>query len=333
MVLSKEAVSMVKVPMVFRRCRWAVLLAVVAIAAGPARAGDWKGYMNVWTAPQSAGGSYLFGSPWGLPDVKTVVINGSGTGTNITNNILDLYPNYNAYADNPGNSFWRNNGGAGPRGNKWMEANTYVESTVATDTAVFSGTVSAYSLASEFRAEAFIKLFDSNYNLVGTQSQPLTGQGNFSLSLDTFFYQGYRVQSGFMVSGTNANPAAAVANGSFQVITQPSGGSVILINVGSGTTRTQAQAGYPSIPSAIFRCIRFMTSRTGGASATGRVAAVIRSVRISADTSRSPTNTRPSRKAIASDSAKSARPMASSSGTPRSSATSVTARYIAPVSM
>jgi autotransporter-associated beta strand protein len=132
-----------------------------------------------------------------------------------------------------------------------MEANTYVESTVATDTAVFSGTVSAYSLASEFRAQAFIQLFDSNYNLVGTQSQPLTGQGNFSLSLDTFFYQGYRVQSGFMVSGTNANPAAALANGSLQVITQPSGGSVILINVGSGTTRTQAQAGYPSIPAAI----------------------------------------------------------------------------------
>ncbi|RLS83809.1 MAG: PEP-CTERM sorting domain-containing protein [Planctomycetota bacterium] len=189
-----------------------------------------------------------------------MVVNGSGTGATITDNVLDLYPNYNTYANslngtNADRAFWTNssNGGVtpGPRGNKWMEANTYVESTVATDTAVFSGTVSAYSLASEFRAQAFIKLFDSNYNLVGTQSQPLTGQGNFSLSLDTFFYQGYRVQSGFMVSGTNANPAAALANGSLQVITQPSGGSVILINVGSGTTRTQAQAGYPSIPSAI----------------------------------------------------------------------------------
>ena len=71
---------MVKIPMVFRRCRWAVLLAVVAIAAGPAWAGDWKGYMNVWSAPQSAGGVYQFRSFWGLPDVKTVVINGSGTG-------------------------------------------------------------------------------------------------------------------------------------------------------------------------------------------------------------------------------------------------------------
>ena len=201
---------------------WA-LLAVASVSSSLATAGDWAGFMNVWSAepPTSGTGAYVFGSGWGVSDLKTVVVNGSGTGATITDNVLDLYPNYNAYADNPGNAFWRNNGGAGPRGNKWMEANTYVESTVATDTAVFSGTVSAYSLASEFRAQAFIKLFDTNYNLVGTQSQPLTGQGNFSLSLDTFFYQGYRVQSGFMVSGTNANPAAALANGSLQVITQP----------------------------------------------------------------------------------------------------------------
>ena len=230
-----------------------VLLAIASVSSSLATAGSWTGYMNVWSAspPPSGTGAYIFGSAWGVSDLKTVVVNGSGTGANIVNNVLDLYPNYNTYANNPGDPFWRNNGGAGPRGNKWMEANTYVESTVATDTAVFSGTVSAYSLASEFKAQAFIKLFDSSYNLVGTQSQPLTGLGNFSLSLDTFFYQGYHVQSGFMVSGTNANPAASNANGFLEVITQPSGGSVILINVGSGTTRTQAQAGYPSIPSAI----------------------------------------------------------------------------------
>ena len=251
---------MVKIPMVFRRCRWAVLLAVVAIAAGPAWAGDWKGYMNVWSAPQSAGGVYQFGSFWGLPDVKTVVINGSGTGTSITDNILDLYPNYNTYANNPGSSYWRNNGGAGPGGNKWMEANTFVETTVATDTAVFSGTVNAFSLASGYTAEAFIKVLNpsSGYSISNMQTAPLTALGNFSLSADTFFYQGQVLQYGFMVSGTNANPDFASALGSLRVITQPGGGSVILINVGSGTTRTQAQAGYPSIPSAI------SLTKTGG---------------------------------------------------------------------
>ena len=228
-----------------------VLLAIASVSSSLATAGDWLGYMNVWSQNPATSGAYLWGSPWGVADLKTVVVNGSGTGTAITNNVLDLYPNYNCYANNPGDAYWRNNGGAGPRGNKWMDADTYIDTTVSTDTAIFSGTVSAFSLASEFKAEAFIKLFDSNWSLVGTQSQALTGQGNFSLTMDTFFYQGYHIQKGFAVSGTNANPAAAVANGSLQVITQPSGGSVILINVGSGTTRTQAQAGYPSIPSAI----------------------------------------------------------------------------------
>ena len=81
------------------------------------------------------------------------------------------------------------------------------------------------------------------------------------------------------------------------------------------------------------RWIRFMASRTGGASATGRVAAVIRSVRISVETSRASTSTRPARNSIRTASASAAIRGASSSGMPRSSATSVTARYIAPVSM
>ena len=67
--------------------------------------------------------------------------------------------------------------------------------------------------------------------------------------------------------------------------------------------------------------------------ATGRVACVIRSVRISPDTSRPSTSTAPSVNTIWIDSASSASLAASSSGTPRSSATSATARYIAPVSM
>jgi prepilin-type N-terminal cleavage/methylation domain-containing protein len=234
------------------RLAWGVL-AAIGLSSAAATAGDWTGYMNVWTAPPTAGGTYEFGSFWGLPDVKTVVVNGSGTGTNITNNILELYPNYNCYANNPGNSYWRNNGGAGPEGNKWMEANTFVETRVSTDTAVFSGTVSAFSLASGYTAEAFIKVLDQNagYSISAIERQPLTSLGNFSLTADTFFYAGQVLQYGFMVSGTNANPAFASTLGSLRVITQPGSGSVIVINVGSGTTRTQAQAGYPTIPTAI----------------------------------------------------------------------------------
>ncbi|MFM8792152.1 MAG: autotransporter-associated beta strand repeat-containing protein, partial [Solirubrobacterales bacterium] len=207
--------------------------------------------MNVWDQNPATGGAYLFGSGWGLSDLKTVVVNATGTGTVITNNILELYPNYNTYANGAGDPFWRDNGGVGPGGNKWLEANTYIQTTVTGETAVFSGTVSSFSLSPAFKAEAVIKIFDPSWNYIGAQALPLTGLGAFSVTMDTLFYPGYNIQKGFMVSGTNANPETAAANGFLQVITEPTGGSVILLNVGSGTTRTQAQAGYASIPAAI----------------------------------------------------------------------------------
>ncbi len=236
------------------RGAWGLMLAIALFAAGGstiAHAGNWVGYVNTWSGDPLAGGSYLWGSQWGVPDLKTVIVSGAGSGFTITDNILDLYPNYNTYANGAGDAYWRNNGGAGPRGNKWLEASTLVSSTVSADTAIFTGTVSSFSLASEFRAEAFIKVFDSTWNLVGQQTQPLTATGNFSLSFDTVFFPGFNLQKGFTVSGTNANPAFESANGLLRVITEPSGGSAIVINVGSGTTRTQAQAGYPSIPTAL----------------------------------------------------------------------------------
>jgi autotransporter-associated beta strand protein len=230
------------------RFAWA-LLAVASISSSAATAGDWTGYMNVFSLDQSGSqGGYLWGSAWGVPDLKTVVVNGSGTGTSITNNVLELYPNYNTY--NATDPYWSNGLGGG---NKWMEANTYVQTTISGPTAVFSGTVNAFSLSSQYAAQAFIKVLDpqAGWSTTSYTSQPLTGQGNFSLTTDTAFFPGQVLQYGFSVSGVNANPANAATLGSLQVITEPSSGSVILINVGSGTTRTQAQAGYPSIQSAI----------------------------------------------------------------------------------
>ena len=237
------------------RVAWAVLV-LASVSSSLATAGDWRGYMNVFNLDGSGGqGGYVFGNAWGVPDLKTVVVNGSGTGTSITNNVLDLYPNYNTY--NASDPFWSNGSGGG---NKWMEANTFVETTVSGPTAVFSGTVNAFSLASQYNAVAFIKVLDplAGYSTTSYTSQPLTGLGNFSLLTDTAFFPGQLLQYGFAVSGVNANPANAAALGSLRVITQPSSGSIVLINVGSGTTRTQAQAGYPSIQNAI------LVSKTGG---------------------------------------------------------------------
>ena len=80
------------------RLMW-VLLAVASMSSSLASAGSWTGYMNVWSAepPTSGTGAYVIGSAWGVSDLKTVVVNGSGTGANIVDNVLDLYPNYNTY--------------------------------------------------------------------------------------------------------------------------------------------------------------------------------------------------------------------------------------------
>jgi len=217
-------------------------VAVAGLSASQASAGDWRGWMSVFTkTPEEGRGGYLWGSAWGVPDLKTTVVNGSGTGVNISNNVLDLFPNYNTY--NATDPFWA----SGTVGNKWMEAVTYVEpQAVITATSwTFSGNVSNYTLSPNYTAQAFIKVLDplANYSLSLYSPVNLSGQSTFSITEDLTFYQGQLLQVGFDVQGVNANPAAAASLGSVRVSTYP---TAININVASGT-QTQSQAGYPAI--------------------------------------------------------------------------------------
>ena len=63
----------------------------VSVDAGAA----WLGYANIF---DPATGDFVFGEPWGVPDIKTVVDAGAGT--------LTLQPNFNTYAANPTDPFW-----------------------------------------------------------------------------------------------------------------------------------------------------------------------------------------------------------------------------------
>ena len=233
-----------------RRMRIAMVIAAtiaVTIPAVTAQAGNWLGYMNVFDKTPTGGqGGYLWGSAWGVADLKTVIVNGSGTGTNIANNVLELFPNYNTY--NATDPYWA----SGTSGNKWMEANTFVETaSIAIPAASFSGNVTSFSLNSAYTADAFIKVLDplTGYSTSLFERQPLTGVGTFSLAADMAFYQGQLLQYGFMVSGVNANPASMASFGSVRVTTE-TGSTPIVFNVVTGSTRTQAQAGYPSIATA-----------------------------------------------------------------------------------
>ena len=197
------------------------------ITVTPNFGGNWIGYMNVFENASGSKGAYIFGSGWGLTDVKSVL-----TPTSLT-----LQPNFNTYAnaltgDNAARAYWTDSpdGGvtAGPNGNKWMEGLTFLESFDASlkTNLTFSGEIETFTLASpNYSATAFIKVLEpfGGWNTVVNQTTALTSTGGFNVSADlSAVNPGYLVQYGFSVEGINANPANEETFGSVVVVPEPS---------------------------------------------------------------------------------------------------------------
>jgi hypothetical protein len=176
----------------------------------------------------------VFGSGWGVPDLKTTVTT-SNPGTIIGDQLV-LQPNFNTYTDNPGDPFWRDNAGAGPGGNKWMEANTYVEtSSLSVLSYTLEGTVDANDLdTSLYTAEAFIKVLDPNdsFKTVLNDRIALPTAGPFVVTSDLSPYQGMTLQVGFTMNGLNANVVNEAAYGSVSVSVVPEPSTIGLAAVG-----------------------------------------------------------------------------------------------------
>ncbi len=228
-----------------RSLRISVFAAGLALAglASSAVADGWVGYMNVFNNAAGSQGSYVFGSSWGLSDVKTTVIT-SNTGT-IIGDQLRLQPNYNTYANSLGGTdadraFWTNStdGGVtpGPAGNKWMEANSFVETNPITVTSyTLQGTVDANDLDTGlYSAEAFIKVLDPNqgFATVLNDRVALPASGPFVVTSNLSLYQGLLLQTGFTVNGLNANPVNEVAYGGVSVTLVPEPASLGFAAIG-----------------------------------------------------------------------------------------------------
>lgn len=165
------------------------------------------GYANVFELPAN-GGAWVFGQPWGVPDLKTVVDPAGGT--------ITLQPNFNTYGDNPLDPFWVNQSTG--EGNKIFEGNTYVEDeTLAGSELTFNGGVVSNTLDAEYTAIAFIKVFDVNYSVVKTETAELVAGENFSVVYTNVEPADTWVQYGFQVVGVNANPADEPTLGSVVV--------------------------------------------------------------------------------------------------------------------
>jgi hypothetical protein len=210
----------------------AIVAVAAALAASPAVADGWTGFMNVFNNASGSQGSFVFGSGWGVSDIKTTVIT-SNTGT-IAGDQLRLQPNYNTYTNSLAGSdgdraFWTDStdGGVtpGPNGNKWMDANTSVETNpLAVPSYTLSGTVDSSDLnRSLYTPEAFIKVLDpgAGFATVLNDRVVLPTSGPFTVTADLSLYQGMILQAGFTVSGLNANPVNEASFGGVTVSIAP----------------------------------------------------------------------------------------------------------------
>ena len=200
---------------------------------------NWVGYMNVFNNAGGATGSpgsYIFGTGWGLTDLSST----------FAASTLTLTPNFNAYVDSltgtdADRAFWTDStdGGvtAGPKGNKWMEANTFVENNALIGSNVtFQGNLDSFNLLNpNYTAIAFVKALDPNagYAAVINQFSVLSSAAPFSVSADLTSATGLIIQYGFTVTGLNANPADAGVFGSAVVQTVPEPSTYALLALGA----------------------------------------------------------------------------------------------------
>lgn len=159
---------------------------------------EWLGFMSVFdlnreTSPPSPAG-FVFGSPWGFEDL-TASFDAGGCLTLGVNSV-----------DDP-NEFWYiGGGGPGALGNKWMDANSYVQysddPSISGVQVTFVGTVKENTFTANHTARAFIRDFAPDFSSFQESSVELT-DGELSVSLLTQEGAGRHVQIGFNVQGEN----------------------------------------------------------------------------------------------------------------------------------
>lgn len=184
------------------------------------------GYANVFELPANGGG-FVFGEPWGVPDLKSVVDAGANT--------ITLQPNFNAWGDGT-DPFWVDQ--ATGEGNKIFEANTYVEdNSLVGEELTFTGGVSSNTIDAAYAVVAFIKVFNSDFSVLKEETVALEEGTNFTVTYTNVEADDAVVQYGFKVTGVVADPANEAALGSVVV------GDLIL---GVGDNELNNVAVYPN---------------------------------------------------------------------------------------
>ena len=168
---------------------------------------EYLGYANVFETIAN-GGAFVFGSGWGVADLKSVVDAGAGTVT--------LQPNFNAY--NADDAFWVDP--VTGLGNKQFEGNTFIENNtnLIGSELTFTGGVAAYTLDPAYVAIAFIKVFNADFSVLKIETAPLVAGQDFSITYTNVEPEDTTIQYGYQVLGLNANPADEDALGSIVIV-------------------------------------------------------------------------------------------------------------------
>ena len=170
---------------------------------------EYRGYANVFETIAN-GGAFVFGSGWGVADLKSVVDAGAGTVT--------IQPNFNTYGDNPGDPFWIDP--ATGLGNKQFEGNTFLENNtnLIGSELTFTGGVASNTLDPSYVAIAFIKVFNADFSFVKLETAPLVAGQDFSITYTNVEPEDTTIQYGYQVLGLNANPADEAALGNIVIV-------------------------------------------------------------------------------------------------------------------
>lgn len=184
----------------------------------------WQGFMSVYERNgDGTQGNFVFNSGWGLGDLTA----------NFSGSELILGPNSIADPD----PFWYIGGGApGAQGNKWMDANSFVQ---VTDTyggmnVTFEGEILSNTFTSAHTGTVFIRDFAPDFSSFTEVTSAMT-PGNFSITLAADAGAGRHIQYGFNVAGENVWATDVAPFGTINIAAVPEPASAMVLGfVGLG---------------------------------------------------------------------------------------------------
>jgi hypothetical protein len=178
------------------------------------------GYMNVYNLPENGGG-YVFGSNWGIPDLKA----------SFDDSVLTMSPNA---IEDPDPFWYTPSGGPGSSGNKIMQANVYADETapglLTGQTVIFEGAVVENTLTDAHEAVAYIRDSAPDYETWTEITVPLDS-GLFNVALTTQSGVGRHVHYGIRMTGVNVWETDVAPYGSIVIEAIPEPSSIAMIGL------------------------------------------------------------------------------------------------------